>query len=274
MHSDFGDCVYRPYERLKIARTYHKLVATAYGCGKFGSDLQLVEPDIGIVNNSNEIGQAPSGYSESTETVHNVLGALRVSLFTRYFLISGWLRLRVRLLDVGSKVKIEGVKVILVQNVKLKSMKDPLKGEEMTPPLNVILYDSKVDRPSITTSTSGSGSHTPTAHTPTAGPSRANSTGPAPSSNVITTLGREGVILPANAEFSLIKKMRVADDDMVRPSTNEHSDTGIRLSHQMLVVITFTAMDGPDGKEGETKEMKIKWDAKLSSCDCMLENLQ
>lgn len=226
------------------------------------------------MNNSNEIGQAPSGYSESTETVHSVLGPLRVSLFTRYFLISGWLRLRVRLLDVAQRVRIEGVKVVLVQNVKLKSLKEPNKGEEMTPPLNVILYDSKVDRPSITTSTSGSGTHTPTVHTPSAGPSRTNSTGPSPSSNVITSLGREGVTLPANAEFSLIKKMRVADDDMVRPSTNEHSETGIRLSHQMLVVITFTALDEHGEREGETKEMKIKWDAKLSSCDCMLENLQ
>lgn len=101
----------------------------------------------------------------------------------------------------------------------------------------------------------------------------------------------KGRILKEDEEWSIVRQMRLADDDTVRPSTNEWSETGIRVSHAIQVIIRFTALpsDWKSDRYGkskdknrdldlhydlDTKEMKISHPCSLSSCDCMLPNLQ
>ena len=99
-----------------------------------------------------------------------------------------------------------------------------------------------------------------------------------------------GAIYDPEQSLDLVRQMRLADDDTVRPSTPEWSVTGIRVSHALQTIIRFTVlppMSAEDEKRagkgkaplnGATqesrKEMKISNPCKLSSCDCMIGNLQ
>jgi hypothetical protein len=89
-----------------------------------------------------------------------------------------------------------------------------------------------------------------------------------------------GRVYEEDQEFSIVAQMRLADDDTIRPTTNEHCETGIRVSHELQILIRFTPIpkDQPEvpafGGGLETKEMKITHPCKISSCDCLLSNLQ
>jgi hypothetical protein len=178
------------------------------------------------VNNANEPGQAAQGFSADTETTHEVLGPLRVHLFSKYFLIAGYLRLALSLPGVAEAVRIDDVAVILKQDVTLQHMLEPERTEHMKPK-RVLLWSMNAEE--------------------------------------------KGTMLAAEQDFAIVRQMRLADDDTIRPSSNPLSETGIRVSHTLQTVVRFTPLT--DGKL-ETKEMKITHDCKLSSCDCMIGNLQ
>lgn len=76
----------------------------------------------------------------------------------------------------------------------------------------------------------------------------------------------------AGQEFSLVQQFRLKDDDIIRSTTSEKSDTGIRISHKLAVVVHYTPLE--DNPKMETKELKIATDATLTSCCCVVEYLQ
>ncbi|KAL7010391.1 hypothetical protein EMMF5_000415 [Cystobasidiomycetes sp. EMM_F5] len=89
----------------------------------------------------------------------------------------------------------------------------------------------------------------------------------------------KGTIIEPEEEYHLVRQMKLADDDTVRPSSNEWSNTGIRVSHALQTIIRFTPLPDAKGKgpavvQENMKEMKISHPCKLSSCDCMIGNLQ
>lgn len=76
----------------------------------------------------------------------------------------------------------------------------------------------------------------------------------------------------AGQELSLVQQFRLPDDDVIRSTTCEKSNTGIRISHKLAVVVHFTPLE--DNPDNETKELKIATDAVLTSCCCVVEYLQ
>ena len=92
------------------------------------------------------------------------------------------------------------------------------------------------------------------------------------------SLKKEGIAplkLKDGEDLSLVRLVRLMAEgqhEMVRPTSNDWSETGIRLAHQIMIVIRFTPLE--DNPTGETKEMKIPFEAKLSSCASSVENMQ
>lgn len=92
------------------------------------------------------------------------------------------------------------------------------------------------------------------------------------------SLKKEGVAplrLKDGEDLSLVRLVRLMAEgqhEMVRPTSNDWSETGIRIAHQVLIVIRFKPLE--DNPEGEIKEMKIPFEAKLSSCASSVENMQ
>lgn len=89
-----------------------------------------------------------------------------------------------------------------------------------------------------------------------------------------------GKVYEEDQEFNIVAQMRLADDDTIRPTTNEYAETGLRVSHELQILIRFTPIpkeyiEIPSFGGGlETKEMKITHPCKISSCDCLVSNLQ
>lgn len=76
----------------------------------------------------------------------------------------------------------------------------------------------------------------------------------------------------AGQEFSLVQQFRLKDDDIIRSTTSEKSETGIRVSHKLAVVVHYTPLE--NNPKMETKELKIATDATFTSCCCVVEYLQ
>lgn len=76
----------------------------------------------------------------------------------------------------------------------------------------------------------------------------------------------------AGQEFSLIQQFRLKDDDIIRSTTSEKSETGIRISHKLALVVHYTPLR--ENPKMETKEMRIATDAVFTSCCCVVEYLQ
>ncbi len=125
-----------------------------------------------IVSNANELGMAAQGFSAETESSHEVLGPLRVHFFSKYFMISSYLRLDFSLPGVASPVQIDDISVVLKQDVHLHDLRHPEKQEQQKPK-RILLWSMKDDE--------------------------------------------KGRILYADEEFSIVRQMRLADDDKCRP---------------------------------------------------------
>lgn len=187
------------------------------------------------MNNSNEPGQAASGFYAETETSHEILGPLKSSLFSKFFLIAGFLRFTFTLPGVAQRVRIDDVSVIMKQQINLVDLTHPERTEQ-TRPKRVILWSLDSDE--------------------------------------------SGKVYDEDQEMHIVAQMRLADDDTIRPTTNEYAETGLRVSHELQVLVRFTPIpkDHPEvpsfGGGLETKEMKITHPCKISSCDCLVSNLQ
>jgi hypothetical protein len=82
-----------------------------------------------LVCNLSETGGVPPGFSMEQETTHEVLGPVGVNLFSKYLLVSGFLRLGVILPSINQPVRIEDVKIELIETFKLQSLKKPERSE-------------------------------------------------------------------------------------------------------------------------------------------------
>ncbi|KAK9899079.1 hypothetical protein P389DRAFT_209098 [Cystobasidium minutum MCA 4210] len=122
------DSTATPYERCAYGRTYHKVIATAPGLGKLGSELSASQ-NIALVVNPSEHGGLPPGFSLETETYNDVLGPVGVNLSSKYLLVAGFLKLGLIIPSFNAPVQLEDIKVYLYQNVQLQSRKDPERKE-------------------------------------------------------------------------------------------------------------------------------------------------
>jgi hypothetical protein len=76
-------------------------------------------------------------------------------------------------------------------------------------------------------------------------------------------------------ELCFVRQLRLMAEDnheMLRPTSNDWSETGIRIAHQLVVLIRFKPLE--NNPEGLVKELKIAFDGKISSCASNIENHQ
>lgn len=127
-----------PHGGLAIAKTVYKLIATAHGCGTFGGDL-VVKEVCGLVNNASEPGSAAPDYQRTHEDLHNVLGPTRIQLYSRHFLIAGFIRISVKLPEVNYRFQVDDVQLVITQDVTLQSLEKP-ECMEHAKPLDLPLW--------------------------------------------------------------------------------------------------------------------------------------
>ena len=121
-----------PHGGMAIAKTVYKLIATAHGCGTFGGDL-IVKEICGLVNNASEPGSAAPDYQRVHEDIHPSLGPTRIQLYSRHFLISGFIRMEVNFPEVTYALRIDDVQLVIRQDVRLQSLEKPECTEHVKP---------------------------------------------------------------------------------------------------------------------------------------------
>lgn len=202
------------FENCLYGRTYHRLIATAEGLGKFGTDL-VAESVLYVISNHSESGGIPPGFSMESESEHPVLGPVGATLSSKYLLVSGYLRLSLIMPSLAQEVEINDVRVNLVQHFTLCSLKKgrPESGKNEIKPITVLLWSMQKH------------SHQQT-------PIRLNT----------------------YEELSVIEQFRLPDDDKIRPSTAEGAITGISVQHELSVCIYYTPLhDNPERLRREKK---------------------
>lgn len=92
------------------------------------------------------------------------------------------------------------------------------------------------------------------------------------------SLRKEGIAplnLKEGGDLSLVRQIRLLAEgqhEAVRPTSNDWSETGIRIAHQILIVIRFQPLE--NNPDEDVKELKMPFEAKISSCASSVENLQ
>lgn len=260
-----------------------------YGVGSFHGDLEDTSVLCCVANN-NAPGMAASGFNEISESVNATLGPVRTHLFSKYLIISGFLRLSLSLPVLSESVEIRNVSLVLTQHHHLQSLQSPSLSEERDE--THLLWDlasgaplfgyhgtvmhhnaEKDDRASRSRSRARpqNGTNTPeVASSPTqAGLLETatqfpmfSSTGDDPDSLPVTRPMDVPVRIDAGRELSLVRQVRLPNDDAIRQTTNAHSVTGIRISHTLTTIIRFVALDDP---EASLKEYRIAFPANINS---------
>lgn len=105
--------------------------ATAYGAGLFGSDVSITREIDVASNTAGDVGPS-EGFSEISESLHDVLGPLRVHFSTRYLLRGGYLRMALNMPSVSKNVRIDNISAVLKQDTILQNIKKPERTERKT----------------------------------------------------------------------------------------------------------------------------------------------
>lgn len=172
--------------------------------------------------NSNAQDIAQS-YHKSEALLHSVLGEVHVALLSRYLILYGFLACQIELPELAEDITLVDVKVVLVQHITLTSMDDPTLREIITPFEIPLWRMSKSQAPD----------------------------------NPLPRRMRRG------ERFHLCENaIRLPSDNTTRQSTSQWSNTGIRISHKLKVLIRYIEEE----REKETKELAIAFAAPISSC--------
>ena len=261
-----------PYERSHVGITKHYLRAKVYGVGPFKGDLED-NAVLCCVANNNIPGQAAAGMNQTSESVHPSFGPMRVHLFSKYLLISGFLRMAITLPVVNEDVEVKNMSLTLTQHHALKSMNDPSltdwRDESHTlwdlqsgaPLFGYRGRDAVKDRPKNKGQLHGWGYPTTSLFT------RIDA-----ESSPVTMPIDLPLRLSAGQEFAMVRQVRLPNDDTIRQSTSPWSNTGIRISHTASVVIRYTTENegtstpgGHKERDKAVKELKVNFDLTISS---------
>ena len=242
--------------------TEYKLVATAQGTGLFALDLtaerkvslsesasRLSSQRITLtvrplcltytVTNHSEDSAVPPGFNAISKSANEHLGIVGINLTSPFLLLNGNLHLSIDVPSIEhAAVRVDDVRLSLVQSFKLQSQSEPGRTEDIHP-LVVPLWSMRESRTS---------------------PAR-------------------GITLRHGQDFHFEKRIVFPEDGQIRPSTSQHSKTGIRVLHRLAVSLLYTPLQAegacaPTKSEPRMKEVHMTTPATLSSCCCVVEALQ
>lgn len=164
------------------------------------------------------------------ELLHPILGGVSCRFFARYAIISGFVRMNLQIPSPLEDFTLENVKVLIVQNVHLQNMENPDETED-APPHSVVLWEL---------------------------PREEEKGGP-----------HRGMRRSRGESLSITQVCRIPNEVVIRQTTSEHSETGIRCSHRISLIIHYRPT-----ADAEMKELAIRFPVTISSCDSSIWNLQ
>lgn len=221
------------YERCPHGRVRHIVTARAKGLGPMHSDVVSEEKPITLIANPGGPGASrpPPPLDYRLEGLVNDLGPYTMTLRSNHLMVGGLLWFRFKLVSPPTDIVIHSIKVRINQHFKLISHGDPNKTAQ--PPVDkrtIILLDSNNPANEGKTSLCSaqadkSEQHKSGARTPVAGPL---------------------CVVAENQEFSLSHLGRIPNDNVVRPTTQEGTDSGIRVSHEIAVEVMYRPLLTPE----------------------------
>jgi len=232
-----------PSELCPHGRTYYKLVAIVPGVHKMGRS-STGETRVTIVSTHDDGSGLPPGHSLESQLTNENLGQVYLDLSTPYLLVGGLLHFTIDMPKLNKHIKVEDVSVNVVSSYHLRALDEAQTMTTQLKPQTVCLYSMKGD------------------------PQEKWMVG-----------GRK---YAAESSFSLTGKViQLPDESCLRPTVPEASVTGIRVTHRLAVIITYTPLEVLEEtdstvryRELQKKEYKITSPAIFSSCRCTLEALQ
>ncbi|GAA5824184.1 hypothetical protein JCM11251_001557 [Rhodosporidiobolus azoricus] len=263
------------YTRCRFGRIRHYITARARGINKAGSDLVSNDKPIYCIANPgvNGISRPPPPLFLKFDGNEDELGIYTLALQSQHIMVGGLLLLRLSLPFPSSDVLIFSITVKILQQFTLRSpLEDHYTSTPSPSPQTVMILDS--------------------AHPPNNARMQDEGRGEQPSAR--PCLDRPLKALKKDEMWNIIHLARLPNDNYIRPSTPDGTDTPIAIHHTLLCEITYRPMSEGESNpmpastkgKGKEKEEKKQRDPKpemkkltvsrpfdLWSCCCFLDSL-
>ncbi|KAM0787813.1 hypothetical protein ACM66B_003867 [Microbotryomycetes sp. NB124-2] len=259
-------------ERCTYGRTRHSVYAKAKGLGQLGTDVLSVERPVFLIANPGGAGLSspPPSLDYRFEGVLQDIGPYTMALQSQHVMVSGLLLFRFNLVSPPVNVAIYSIKVKINQYFALHSPSDTSRVAH-PPPENrrVILLDGN-NEPNY-----GAIEERSSAERASAAPS-----------------SKPGIlrhVLPGE-EYMVHHLGRLPDDIALRPSTQEWSETCIRVRHEVAMEVTYRVMSPDEAATGvlrapekgkgkdkdripDRKKLVVSKPIEIFSCCCFVDSL-
>lgn len=192
------------------------------------------------VVNRNAYNAPPQGLEHNSVTSSNDLGAVSLSYFSKYLIVSSYLWCSVSFPDLldRPRVEVQSVTLVLSQFATWQDLENP---ESEKTELPVLKYDFSLEKKQ------GKGKGRGRRKSEAAGVDE--------------------------EEEEWEKQIRLPDEHHLRPSTSDKSITGIRVRHSLTVWVTYKVP-----REGEKKRrimrQKLERPVTIGACHTMRDNLE
>ncbi|KAK4702557.1 hypothetical protein P7C70_g3666, partial [Phenoliferia sp. Uapishka_3] len=228
------------YERCAFGRVRHSVTAKAKGLGAMGGDVISNEKTLFLIVNPGGAGASspPPPLHHKIEGIVDEVGPYTIALQSQNIMIGGLLLLRFNIVSPPTDLEIYSLKVKINQHFHLRSSSDP--AHKLSPPVDprtVLIIDSahpanfgKVDGPADAAARSIS-------RAPTLGPL---------------------TVVPRGEGFKVHHLARLPNDNLLRPTTQPGTETGIAVSHTIAVEVTYRVVLDEASEANESKFSKGK----------------
>ncbi|GAA5852053.1 hypothetical protein JCM8547_000143 [Rhodosporidiobolus lusitaniae] len=258
---------------------YHVKASVDFHGGMLSASIASAPAVLWVTANPSPPTEQPSPLFVSIQDFSEDLGPVGLTICSPHFTVASLCSLRFSLLGPPQPVTILSVEAVILQSFQI----DYTHGRTARPPAKeypLLKVDSKKFLPSG----------------PVAGPSTSKSANllpvsisdDFPSDSAPSSLpsyppmwqGRPRqpdqeipdpfplVQLSAGQEYEHMRILRVPNDDLVRGSTLEETETPIRVSHVLQVEVRYKV-----GEEGEETVLRVGKPVTIASCCCLLEIL-
>ncbi|GAA5851155.1 hypothetical protein JCM8547_004149 [Rhodosporidiobolus lusitaniae] len=259
------------YERCQYGRVRHSITAKAKGLGLTGGDLMSNERPVFLIINPGleEASKPPPPLHLKFEGSLEEIGPYSMSLQSQHIMVGGLLLFRLSLLFPPMDLFIYSIKVKILQQFQLRSPVDRTHSSTPPPsPQTVFILDSAHPPNSAKVQDEGRGARSGSA-TPRVGPLKS---------------------LRKDEMWNVIHLCRLPNDNHIRPSTPEGTETPITVHHTIVMELTYRPMteeesnpppfEGGKGKgkekhekEPERRKVVMSKPLDMFSCCCFLDSL-
>ncbi|GAA6011947.1 hypothetical protein JCM10207_003437 [Rhodosporidiobolus poonsookiae] len=259
------------YERCQYGRVRHSITAKAKHLGPMGGDLYSQERAVFCVINPGleEVSKPPPPLHLKFEGSLDEVGPYSMSMQSQHIMVGGLLLFRLSLLFPPVNLIVYSVKVKIMQQFTLRSPVDRKHTSSPPPsPVTVFILDSAHPPNDAKVQDDGRGARSGS-QTPRIGP--------------LKTLHKDEM-------WNIVHLARLPNDNYIRPSTPEGTDSPITVHHTIQMEMTYRPMteeeSNPELREGkgkgkdkdkqpepERRKVVMSKPLDIFSCCCFLDSL-